>query len=82
MLEFFFYMIGTKFIDNKRREFIVIQKHKVFDNVWRCYPVYFNLPNRPYKIIPTYMQELIKCFDEKFIKENLVDCKNSINFAV
>jgi hypothetical protein len=63
-------MIGTKFISNKK-EYTVIQKHKVFEGVWRCYPTTYKMPKRPYKREVQYMQELIKCFGEDYIKEKI-----------
>lgn len=55
------------------REYKVIEKHSVFNNVWRCYPIYSKIPlNAPIKKV-VYYQANIKLFSEDYIKENLVD---------
>ena len=68
-------MIGTKFIGYNHREYVVIQKHAKVETAWRCYPTAYNMPSRPYKQKTQYLQELIKCFGEDYIKENIVTDK-------
>lgn len=56
-------MIGTTFITpNSKKNYKVIEKHKIFQDVWRCYPV-----NQE----PPYKQNLIDCFSTDFIKDAL-----------
>lgn len=56
-------MIGTKFTTlNSKKNYKVIEKHKVFADVWRCYPADKE---------PPYKQPLIDCFSTDFIKDSL-----------
>ena len=56
-------MVGTKFTTlNKNRDYVVIEKHKVFKDIWRCYPVNER---------PPYEQSLIILFATDFINECL-----------
>lgn len=56
-------MVGTKFITlNSKKNYKVIEKHKVFKDVWRCYPINQEAP---------YKQHLIDCFSTDFIKDSL-----------
>lgn len=45
------------------KEYYVIEKHKVFKDVWRCIPTY--------KLETLYKSNLIQCFSEDFIQECL-----------
>lgn len=61
-------MIGTKFTTlHSRKEYIIVQKHRMFDDVWGCYPA---------EKEPPYKQNLIECFGTEFINECL---KKEIN---
>lgn len=66
-------MTGVKFTTtHSKKEYLVIEKHKVFKDVWRCIPTY-NLVGPPYK------GNLIQCFADDFIQEclNQQDDSNS-----
>lgn len=52
-------MIEEKFTTlNSRKDYKVIEKHKDFEDVWRCYPADKELP---------YKESLIDCFSTEFI---------------
>lgn len=55
-------MKGEKFVrmDNNK-EYIIIEKHKSFENVWRCSPTY--------KMLRKNKSLKIDCFSTDFIKE-------------
>ena len=56
-------IIGTKFTTmNSRKDYKIIEKHKIFKDVWRCYPA-----NQE----PPYKQHLIDCFSTDFIDDCL-----------
>ena len=44
------------------KEYRIIEKHRIFEDVWRCYPAEKD---------PPYKQSLIDCFGTEFIKECL-----------
>ena len=57
-------MLNNKFIAiQSKREYLVIERHRIFKDVWRCYPVD--------KLPAPYKQVYIDCFGEDFIKESL-----------
>ena len=56
-------MLDKKFLGHNKIQYTVIKKHVAFPNVWRCYPSHLKAP---------YNQQLIKCFSEDYIKENVV----------
>jgi hypothetical protein len=49
---------------HSKKQYLVIEKHKVFKDVWRCVPT-FKLQGPPYK------SSLIQCFATDFIEECL-----------
>ena len=56
-------MIGTKFttLDSKK-DYRVIERHKIFEDTWKCYPADKEAP---------YKQNLIDCFSTDFIEDCL-----------
>jgi hypothetical protein len=61
-------MIGTKFTTlESKKEYRVIEKHKMFEGVWRCYPANQEAP---------YKQPLIDCFSTDFIEDCLKQKEN------
>jgi len=55
--------LGLKFTTlNSRKDYKIIEKHKMFEDVWRCYPAEKEGP---------YKQNLIECFSTDFINECL-----------
>jgi hypothetical protein len=54
-------MKGKKFTTyGSKKPYIVIEEHKVFKDVWRCYPANKETP---------YKQNLIDCFSTDFIND-------------
>lgn len=64
-------MKGTKFTTyGSKKEYVVIEPHKIFKDTWRCYPADKE---------PPYKQPLIDCFSTDFIQ----DCiKHELNDTV
>jgi hypothetical protein len=61
---------GTKFKTiQSNKEYLIIEKHKVFNGVWRCIPTY--------RLEMPYKKSLIQCFSEDFI----TDCENYFIFT-
>lgn len=61
-------MIGILFTTlESRKDYRVIEKHKIFKDVWRCYPADKEAP---------YKQHLIDCFSTDFIKDCLKEKQN------
>lgn len=61
---------GTTFRTiQSNKEYLILEKHKVFDGVWRCIPTY--------KLDLQKHQSRIQCFSEDFIK----DCENYFTFT-
>jgi len=57
-------MIGKKFTAQPSgKEYLIIEKHKVFNDVYRCIPTY--------KVVTPYKANLIQCFADDFIQECL-----------
>jgi hypothetical protein len=58
-------MTGQKFTAQPSgKEYLIIEKHKVFNDVYRCVPTY--------KLVgPPYKGNLIQCFSTDFIEECL-----------
>jgi hypothetical protein len=56
-------MLDKKFYGYNRIPYKVIKKHGSFENVWRCYPAHLKAP---------YDQQIIKCFSDDYINENLI----------
>jgi len=63
-------MVGEKFTaTHSKKEYLIIEKHKVFNDVYRCVPTY--------KLIgPPYKGSLIQCFSTDFIQECLNQPQN------
>ena len=62
-------MIGTKFTTpQSKKEYVVIQHHHMFKEVWKCYPAEKDPPYKP---------NLIECFSEDFIQKALINQNES-----
>lgn len=56
-------MIGKTFkTPHSKKDYKVIEKHHMFNGVWKCYPL---------EKEPPYKQTLIDCFSTEFIEKNL-----------